>query len=131
MQQSRDPLPGAETRITDREENLRRLAQNGVWDLAVVGGGATGAGLAFEAARRGLQVVLLEADDFGHGTSSRSTKLVHGGVRYLAQGRVGLVYEALHERARLGQDVRGCLGQGRDRRPGHDAGRVRRRVERL
>lgn len=101
MQQTRDPLPVEEPRVTDREENLRRLAQNGVWDLAVVGGGATGAGLAFEAARRGLQVVLLEAGDFGHGTSSRSTKLVHGGVRYLAQGRVGLVYEALHERARF------------------------------
>ena len=90
-----------EPRTTDREEMLRRLAQDGVRDLAVIGGGATGAGVAFEAARRGLKVVLLEAGDFGRGTSSRSTKLVHGGVRYLAQGRIGLVHEALHDRTRF------------------------------
>ncbi len=70
-------------------------------DFVVIGGGATGAGVAWEAASRGLRVVLLEARDFGAGTSSRSTKLIHGGVRYLAQGRLGLVREALRERALL------------------------------
>ena len=64
----------------------------------IVGGGATGLGIALDAAARGFRVVLLESHDFAKGTSSRATKLVHGGVRYLAQGNVGLVREALHER---------------------------------
>jgi glycerol-3-phosphate dehydrogenase len=82
-----------------RDEQLSRLgARTG---LVVIGGGATGAGVAWEAATRGLGVVLFEARDFGAGTSSRSTKLIHGGVRYLAQGRFGLVREALRERALL------------------------------
>ncbi|NML42853.1 glycerol-3-phosphate dehydrogenase/oxidase [Ramlibacter sp. G-1-2-2] len=84
-----------------REELLARLAQGGTWDLAVVGGGATGLGVALDAAARGLSVVLLEAYDFAKGTSSRATKLVHGGVRYLAQGNISLVREALHERTTL------------------------------
>ena len=71
------------------------------FDVAVIGGGATGLGVALDAAARGFSVVLLEADDFAKGTSSRSTKLVHGGVRYLAQGNVALVREALQERACL------------------------------
>jgi len=71
------------------------------WDVIVVGGGATGAGIAVDAASRGYQTLLLERGDFGQGTSSRSTKLVHGGVRYLKQGDVGLVMEALRERGRL------------------------------
>ena len=71
------------------------------WDLAIIGGGATGLGVALDAAARGFSVVLLEAEDFAQGTSSRATKLVHGGVRYLAQGNVALVREALHERATL------------------------------
>ena len=71
------------------------------WDLAIVGGGATGAGIAVDAASRGYQVVLLEQNDFGKGTSSRSTKLVHGGVRYLQQGNMSLVIEALKERGIL------------------------------
>jgi len=82
-----------------REELL--AAAHGTADLIVIGGGATGAGIAWEAAARGLRAVLLEARDFGAGTSSRSTKLIHGGVRYLAQGRLGLVREALQERALL------------------------------
>lgn len=86
---------------TRREELLARLAQSGAWDLAVVGGGATGLGVALDAAARGLRVVLLEAHDFAKGTSSRATKLVHGGVRYLAQGDIGLVREALRERSTL------------------------------
>ena len=71
------------------------------WDVVVIGGGATGAGVAVDAAARGYDVLLLERGDFGCGTSSRSTKLVHGGVRYLRQGHVGLVFEALRERGRL------------------------------
>lgn len=86
---------------TRREELLARLAQGGTWDLAVVGGGATGLGVALDAAARGLRVVLLESHDFAKGTSSRATKLVHGGVRYLAQGNISLVREALHERTTL------------------------------
>ena len=92
------PAPAAPTR---REELLERLARPGTWDIAVVGGGATGLGVALDAASRGLSVVLLEAHDFAKGTSSRATKLVHGGVRYLAQGDIGLVREALHERTTL------------------------------
>jgi glycerol-3-phosphate dehydrogenase len=77
------------------------LARREPWDLIVIGGGATGAGIALDAATRGYAVLLLERHDFGKGTSSRSTKLVHGGVRYLAQGNIGLVREALHERGLL------------------------------
>lgn len=80
---------------------MARLAQGSTWDLAVVGGGATGLGVALDAAARGLRVVLLESHDFAKGTSSRATKLVHGGVRYLAQGNISLVREALHERTTL------------------------------
>jgi glycerol-3-phosphate dehydrogenase len=69
-----------------------------VFDLIVVGGGATGLGTALDAAARGFSTLLVEAEDFAKGTSSRATKLVHGGVRYLAQGNVSLVREALHER---------------------------------
>jgi glycerol-3-phosphate dehydrogenase len=68
------------------------------WDIIVIGGGATGAGIAFDAASRGFKTLLLEQADFGKGTSSRSTKLLHGGVRYLAQGDIELVMEALQER---------------------------------
>jgi glycerol-3-phosphate dehydrogenase len=71
------------------------------WDFLVIGGGATGVGVAVDAASRGYDVMLLEGDDFGKGTSSRSTKLVHGGVRYLGQGNISLVMEALKERGRL------------------------------
>jgi len=68
------------------------------WDMVVIGGGATGVGIAVDAACRGYDVLLLEQHDFGKGTSSRSTKLVHGGVRYLEQGNIALVMEALKER---------------------------------
>lgn len=84
-----------------RAHLLERLAQPRRHDLAVVGGGATGLGVALDAAARGLSVVLLESHDFAGGTSSRATKLVHGGVRYLAQGNLPLVREALHERTTL------------------------------
>ena len=82
----------------NRTETFQTLAQAGVVDLAVIGGGATGLGVALDAALRGYSVVVLESHDFAGGTSSRSTKLLHGGVRYLAQGNVSLVREALHER---------------------------------
>jgi glycerol-3-phosphate dehydrogenase len=75
------------------------------WDLVVIGGGATGVGVALDAAARGYEVLLLEQHDFGKGTSSRSTKLVHGGVRYLEQGNVSLVMEALKERGILRQNA--------------------------
>jgi glycerol-3-phosphate dehydrogenase len=86
----------------NRETFLQRILQTRQpWDLAVVGGGATGMGIAVDAAARGYQVVLLEQSDFGKGTSSRSTKLVHGGLRYLQQGNISLVMEALKERGLL------------------------------
>jgi len=77
----------------------------GPWDMIVVGGGATGVGVAIDAAARGYDVILLEQSDFGKGTSSRSTKLVHGGVRYLEQGNISLVMEALKERGILLQNA--------------------------
>jgi len=84
----------------------RRLeAQSQPWDMIVVGGGATGVGVAIDSATRGYHVLLLEQHDFGKGTSSRSTKLVHGGVRYLEQGNVALVMEALKERGLLAQNA--------------------------
>src|SRR5215469_11617950 len=89
-----------------RSEMYRRFrAQAQPWDLLVVGGGATGVGVAIDAASRGYSVLLLEQHDFGKGTSSRSTKLVHGGVRYLEQGNVSLVMEALKERGLLAQNA--------------------------
>jgi glycerol-3-phosphate dehydrogenase len=84
-----------------RDENLERLRAGGIWDIVIVGGGATGLGAAVDAAARGYRTALLEARDFAQGTSSRSTKLIHGGVRYLAQGDIPLVREALHERGVL------------------------------
>ncbi|WP_114751603.1 glycerol-3-phosphate dehydrogenase/oxidase [Pleomorphovibrio marinus] len=86
----------------DRNKNLIELAKKDkVWDMVVIGGGASGLGVALDALSRSLDVALFEKADFAKGTSSRSTKLVHGGVRYLAQGEIGLVLEALKERGRL------------------------------
>ncbi len=81
-----------------RADLLAKLETEQTWDVIVIGGGATGLGIAVDAASRGLSTVLLDAQDFSAGTSSRSTKLIHGGVRYLAQGNVSLVREALKER---------------------------------
>jgi glycerol-3-phosphate dehydrogenase len=90
----------------NRAEMLERLpAEREPWDMVVVGGGATGVGVAVDAASRGYDVLLLEQSDFGKGTSSRSTKLVHGGVRYLEQGNISLVMEALKERGLLRQNA--------------------------
>jgi len=78
-------------------DEIRKQSET-TWDIVVIGGGATGLGVALDAASRGYKTLLLEQSDFAKGTSSRSTKLVHGGVRYLAQGDLALVVEALHER---------------------------------
>lgn len=85
----------------DRRNLLARLRESARWDAVIIGGGATGLGIALDAAARGLRVALIEQGDFASGTSSRSTKLIHGGVRYLAQGNIKLVREALSERAVL------------------------------
>ncbi len=77
------------------------LEQPTLWDVLVIGGGATGLGVAVDAAARGLRTALVEQSDFAKGTSSRSTKLIHGGFRYLKQGNIALVRESLHERGLL------------------------------
>jgi glycerol-3-phosphate dehydrogenase len=98
--------PKAGSNDVNREEMSARLrARQTPWDILVIGGGATGAGIAVEAASRGYDVLLLEQHDFGKGTSSRSTKLVHGGVRYLEQGNISLVMEALVERGVLRENA--------------------------
>jgi glycerol-3-phosphate dehydrogenase len=84
----------------DRSDNIARLGE-GTFDVLVIGGGITGAGVALDAASRGLRTALVERDDLASGTSSKSSKLVHGGLRYLQNGDVRLVYEALRERQRL------------------------------
>jgi glycerol-3-phosphate dehydrogenase len=84
-----------------RDAQIEQLSSAGQWDIVVIGGGATGVGVAVDAAARGYRVALLEAHDFGKGTSSRSTKLIHGGLRYLKQGRIRLVRDALIERGLL------------------------------
>lgn len=86
----------------NRKEYIDTLkSYDGYWDMVVIGGGATGLGCALDAATRGYKTLLVEQHDFAKGTSSRSTKLIHGGVRYLQQGNVSLVLEALHERGLL------------------------------
>lgn len=85
----------------NRNEMLSKLESNNKWDFVIIGGGATGIGCAIDAASRGYKTLLLEQSDFAKGTSSRSTKLIHGGVRYLQQGNISLVLEALKERGIL------------------------------
>src|SRR5512135_2400921 len=90
----------------NREELVGRIRDRArPWDILVIGGGATGIGIALDAASRGLDVLLVDLSDFAKGTTSRSTKLVHGGVRYLEQGNVSLVMEALKERGILRQNA--------------------------
>lgn len=90
----------------NRDQMLEQIKSNKeIWDFVIIGGGATGLGTAVEAASRGYKTLLLEQHDFAKGTSSRSTKLVHGGVRYLQQGNISLVLEALHERGLLIQNA--------------------------
>ena len=89
-----------------REHMIRQLAsRREPWDVLIIGGGASGLGAAVESVSRGYTTLLLEQNDFAKGTSSRSTKLVHGGVRYLAQGNISLVLEALRERGLLKQNA--------------------------
>lgn len=88
-----------------RNEQLQKAKAEQTWDVVVIGGGASGLGVAVDAASRGYSTLLVERMDFAKGTSSRSTKLVHGGVRYLAQGNVALVREALRERGRLAKNA--------------------------
>ena len=85
----------------NRIESLQAIRSTAQWDIIIIGGGATGLGSAVDAASRGYKTLLLEKYDFSKGTSSRATKLVHGGVRYLEQGNIRLVREALMERGRL------------------------------
>src|SRR5215471_20299190 len=89
----------------NRSQMISQLKATKLWDLCIVGGGATGLGIAIDAASRGYSTLLLEQYDFAKGTSSRSTKLVHGGVRYLQQGNIKLVMEALRERGILKQNA--------------------------
>ena len=93
-----------------RPELLKAARNSASFDIIVIGGGATGAGVAVDAASRGLKVLLLEQHDFGKGTSSRSTKLIHGGLRYLKQGNIKLVQEALQERGRLVKNAPHLVG---------------------
>lgn len=97
------PFPSVQP--PSRADLLATLASEPRWDVIVIGGGATGLGTAVDAASRGYRTLLLEAADFAKGTSSKATKLVHGGVRYLAQGNIGLVREALHERGLLARNA--------------------------
>jgi len=91
-----------ESNLLSRDKAIQRVrSREEPWDLIIVGGGATGVGIAIDAASRGLECLLVEQSDFGKGTSSRSTKLVHGGVRYLRQGNITLVRDALRERSLL------------------------------
>ncbi|MDF1823949.1 MAG: glycerol-3-phosphate dehydrogenase/oxidase [Verrucomicrobiales bacterium] len=94
----------------NRSASLDRLSDaSEEWDVIVVGGGATGLGIAVDSANRGYRTVLLEQADFSESTSSKSTKLIHGGVRYLRSGEVGLVRESLRERGRLLRNARGIV----------------------
>src|SRR3989338_1528378 len=86
---------------TRRADLIERLKAPHTYYIAIIGGGATGLGVALDAAARGFSVVVVDSHDFAKGTSSRATKWVHGGVRYLAQGNIALVREALHERTTL------------------------------
>jgi glycerol-3-phosphate dehydrogenase len=88
-----------------RQDQQAKLQQTQNWDIIIIGGGASGLGTAIDAASRGFKTILLEASDFAKGTSSRSTKLVHGGVRYLEQGNIALVREALKERGIMAKNA--------------------------
>ena len=85
----------------NRSQQIQQLKTTNHWDIIIIGGGATGLGAAVDAAARGYKTLLLEQYDFGKGTSSRSTKLIHGGVRYMQQGNFRLVRDALRERGLL------------------------------
>ena len=113
----------------NRDEMKSRLeAQDGPWDVLVIGGGATGVGVAVDAAARGYDVLLLEQSDFGKGTSSRSTKLIHGGVRYLQQGNVPLVSGKLGRELSIEQGYDAARLTGQSFGKEFHEGRVHRRA---
>ncbi len=89
----------------NREAVLAKIKCTEIWDVVVIGGGASGLGIAVESATRGYLTLLIEQSDFAKSTSSKSTKLVHGGVRYLAQGNIALVREATVERGLLSKNA--------------------------
>src|SRR5215217_3971147 len=89
------------TSVFQRDSLIDKVKSTTTWDVIVIGGGASGLGVALDSASRGFSTLLLEQSDLAKGTSSRSTKLVHGGVRYLANGDLRLVYDALQERGIL------------------------------
>jgi len=91
--------------MISRAQQIQKLEETKSWDFIIIGGGANGLGIAVDAASRGFKTVLFEGNDFAKGTSSKSTKLVHGGVRYLAQGHIDLVTEALEERGILAKNA--------------------------
>ncbi len=96
-------------RTDSREQTWSRLEHHGPWDLVIIGGGITGVGLLHEATRRGLDALLVDQGDFASGTSSRSSKLVHGGLRYLAQGDLRLTWQSVRERERLLNELPGLV----------------------
>src|SRR5450755_832884 len=89
----------------NREDVLAKIKSSDIWDVVVIGGGASGLGIAVDSANRGYSALLVEQSDFAKSTSSKSTKLVHGGVRYLAQGNISLVREATVERGLLSKNA--------------------------
>src|SRR5512136_2869750 len=91
---------------TESRQKIRERLPRELFDVVIVGGGINGASIARDAAMRGYSVALLEQNDFGFGTSSRSSRLVHGGLRYLEHGQVRLVFESVSERARLARNAR-------------------------
>lgn len=95
--------------MTAREQTWRRVSEHGPWDVIVIGGGITGVGILHEATRQGLNALLVEQNDFASGTSSRSSKLVHGGLRYLAQGDLRLTWQSVRERERLLDELPGLV----------------------
>lgn len=99
-----------EKNLFKRESLIKQLKNGTNWDVIVIGGGATGLGIALDSTTRGFKTLLLEQVDFAKGTSSRSTKLVHGGVRYLAQGNIDLVKESLYERGLLLKNASHLVG---------------------
>jgi glycerol-3-phosphate dehydrogenase len=101
VQRGRQPDNVFQRLNMNRHQMIHQLSSTAEWDICIIGGGATGLGTAVDAATRGFRTILFEQHDFAKGTSSRSTKLVHGGVRYLQQGNIRLVLEALKERGLL------------------------------
>jgi glycerol-3-phosphate dehydrogenase len=94
-----------------RQQKLKRIAEQSDWDLIIIGGGITGAGILKLASQSGLKALLLEQKDFAWGSSSRSSKMVHGGLRYIAEGQVKLTRESVHERQRLLRGAQGLVNK--------------------